>query len=188
MSSLSQAAAFVVQSLFSLYCLVLMLRAIMYYFRFDFYHPIVQAITKLTDPVVRPLQQFLPKKPIDFGTLAALLIIDMLKFFIYFMIFGAIANPVGLLILSLGDLFNLFVNIFFFAIIIRVILSFVAPHTHNPLTGLLYQLTEPLFRPIQRLIPPVGGLDLSPIFLLIFLQVVMMLIGNNLMSLGRGLL
>ena len=74
------------------------------------------------------------------------------------------------------ELVLLAINVFIFAIVIQVILSWVNPGTYNPVNALLHSLTQPLLGPIQRLMPPVSGIDLSPLFALIGLQVLKMLI------------
>ena len=61
-------------------------------------------------------------------------------------------------------------NLFFFAILIRIILSWVAPQSYNPISAIAGSLAEPVLRPFRRLIPPIGGLDISPIFAVVLLQ------------------
>jgi YggT family protein len=93
----------------------------------------------------------------------------------------------GLLIISIAELLHLIIYIFIIAIFIQVILSWVNPGAYNAATVLLYRLTEPLLEPARKLIPPVGGLDLSPIAVFIFLQLTIILIVTPLDHLGLSL-
>jgi YggT family protein len=81
-----------------------------------------------------------------------------------------------LLIITLAELLSLGINVFIIAIIVQVIISWINPGSYNPVISLLYSLTTPVLRPIQQLIPPISGIDLSPLFALIGLQVLRMLI------------
>ena len=89
---------------------------------------------------------------------------------------GSDINLVVLVIWSFAELLELAFNVFIFAIIIQAILSWINPGHYNPVSSLLYSLNEPLLRPARRLIPPIQGLDLSPLVVLIALQVIKMLV------------
>ena len=94
---------------------------------------------------------------------------------------------VGLFILSAAELLALLVNVFLFAIIIQAILSWVSPGTYNPVTGLLHQLTEPVLRPAKRIIPPVSGLDLSPMAAIIVIYLFVLLFVQPLLDWGKNM-
>ena len=81
-----------------------------------------------------------------------------------------------LLLTAVGELIMLVINIFLVAIIVQVIISWINPGSYNPVNSLLSSLTAPVLRPIQRVLPPLSGIDLSPLFALIGLQVLRMLI------------
>ena len=83
---------------------------------------------------------------------------------------GQIVATVPILITSIIELATLSLNLFFFVILIKIILSWVAPHTNNPAAALLGTMAEPILRPFRRFIPPMGALDVSPIFAIILLQ------------------
>ena len=82
----------------------------------------------------------------------------------------------ALLILSVAELFALFLNVLLFSILIQVIISWINPGTYNPAVSLLYSMTEPVLRPCRRLIPPISGMDLSPLVALIAIQLVKLLL------------
>ena len=71
---------------------------------------------------------------------------------------------------------NLAINVFLFSILIQVIISWINPGNYNPVLSLIHSLTEPLLRPARRLIPPISGLDLSPMVVMIGLTLLKMLL------------
>jgi YggT family protein len=89
---------------------------------------------------------------------------------------GSSFSILALLLFAIADLILLLINIFIFSILVQVILSWINPGTYTPVGALLYSLTNPILAPIQRIIPAVAGIDLSPLFALIGLQVLKMLI------------
>jgi YggT family protein len=98
------------------------------------------------------------------------------------------ANFPGLLVLAVGKLLGLLINVLFWAVIIQAILSWVNPDPRNPAISLLYQLTEPILRPARRLVPPISGLDLSPILVLVALQLLKLLLVAPLEDIGFAML
>jgi YggT family protein len=94
--------------------------------------------------------------------------------------YGTIGNPLLLLAWSLIGVLALFLKIFFFAMIISVVLSWVAPGSHNPGAELVNQICEPALAPFRKILPNLGGLDISPILAFIVLKLLDMLVINNL--------
>lgn len=173
---IGNAATFLIQTLFGLYILIVMLRFLLQWVRADFYNPVSQFIVKTTQPVLAPLRRLIPGfAGVD---LAAVVLMFALKFVELWMVTGLLGmSPqiAGLAMLSVADLLSLLINVFIFAILIQVVISWVNPGMYNPITGLLHSLNEPLLAPARRLIPPISGLDLSPIAVIIFLQLISML-------------
>jgi YggT family protein len=91
----------------------------------------------------------------------------------------------GMLVYSVADLIALVLTVFLVAIIIRVVLSWISPGHYNPVIGLVDRLASPVLRPIRRLLPPMGGLDLSPLFATLMLVVAKMLIVPPIVHLGQ---
>ena len=89
---------------------------------------------------------------------------------------------------AFAELLRLGVNVFFWAIVIQIVISWINPGAHNPITALLNSLTEPLMTPARRLLPPMSGFDLSPIPVLIVLQLCLFLVVAPILDLGRGLM
>ena len=136
--------------------------------RVDFYNPLSQGIVKLTDPVLKPLRMVVPSfRNLDFAAFLMAWATHVLVLVAATTLGGGYVNVVGLIALGLQDTLLLCINIFYVAIFVVIIASFIAPGTYHPALTLLHQITQPLLAPAQRVIPSVGGFDLSP--LLVFL-------------------
>jgi YggT family protein len=164
------AIVFIVDALARLYLLVLLLRLFLPLVGADFHNPLAQAILKLTSPLVIPVRRILPPiGRIDTATVVVAFGVQYLAMFIIALLQGTRPTIVSLLIGSAISLVLLVFNLFFWLIIIRIIISWVSPGGYNPAVAMVYALTEPLLRPFRRIIPPIGGFDISPIFALIAL-------------------
>lgn len=185
----TDAGTFLVETLFGLYLLIVMLRFLFQLFHADFYNPISQFVVKATTPLLRPVRRWIPGfGGIDLAALLLALVIQIAELWLVHGMQGYQPNLSGLLVLSLAGLLRLLVYIFLVAIFIKVITSWIAPDIYSPVTRLLDTLSEPLLRPARRLLPPMGGLDLSPIVVLIALQMLLMLLVNPIGDLGRALI
>ncbi len=179
---------FLIQVIFELYLLVVMLRFLLQLFRADFYNPVSQFIVKATGPVLKPLRKVIPGfGGIDFSSLVLAWIIKSVELFLILLISGKgvmLAYPI---LQAIPGLLELVLNIFLFSILIIVILSWVSPGGYNPAIGLLQSLTEPVMRPVRRMLPPMGGLDLSPMAVMIALVLLKMLLLPPLEAIARQL-
>lgn len=176
---------FVFQTLLDLYILTFVLRILLQAVRADFRNPISQFVVKVTDPLVLPIRRFVPPiGPVDTATLLIALALQALVTGILLNVACTTGpNPLQLVGLSVIRLARLTLNIYFFLIIAQVIISWVAAGQYNPMFALLSQVVEPTLRPIRRLIPPIAGVDLSPLFAIIAIQVFLLLLsGRQLMS------
>jgi YggT family protein len=171
MLGLNDAAIFIIKTLGSLYLLIVLLRFILQLVRANFYNPLCQFIVKATQPLLKPLRRVIPSMfGLDMSSLVLALIVQMLLIAVILLLKGFMVDWVLLVPWALIALFSLFLNILFYAMIISVILSWVAPGSHNPGAELVAQITEPVLAPFRRLIPNLGGLDISPIFAFIVIQ------------------
>ena len=183
------ASTFLISTLFGLYILIVMLRFLLQLVRADFYNPISQFIVKATDPPLRPLRRHVPGLAgIDLSTLLLMLGLKIIELWLTFRVSGQTAQFMGLLVISFAELLSLALNVFLVCILIQVVLSWVNPGAYNPATKLLYSLNEPLLTPARRLIPPISGLDLSPIVVLIAIQLIKILVVAPIVDMGRTLL
>lgn len=171
MLGLNDAAIFVLKTLGSLYLLIVMLRFILQVVRANFYNPLCQFIVKATQPLLKPLRRIIPSMfGLDMSSLVLALLVQMVLIAVILALKGFMVDWVLLVPWSLIAIFSLFLNILFYAMIISVILSWVAPGSQNPGAELVAQITEPVLAPFRRIIPNLGGLDISPIFAFIVIQ------------------
>ncbi len=191
--SLATAGTYLVQTVFGLYLLAILLRFLLQIARADFYNPICQMIVKITNPALRPLRRIIPGLGgLDVSALVLGLIVQAVGIFLILMLHGyGLPNILLVLGWSLTGMLALVLNIYFFALIAVIILSWVAPQTRHPAATLIFQLVEPIMRPMRRIIPSLGGLDLSPIFIFIAINLIKILVIGNLtqiLSIPQGLM
>lgn len=175
---MNAALFFVIKTLLDLYLIAYILRFLLQWARADFHNPLSQFVLRITDPVVRPLRRVVPGwRGVDLSSLVALLVLQLIVTAILsFMATGTANGPGLLLYYAVLRVIVGTVRLYFFAILVHVVLSWVSPGNWNPLISVLHSLTGPVLRPLRRVIPPIGGLDLSPLFVLIGLQALLILI------------
>ena len=173
MSGLNGAAIFVVHTLGSLYLLVVLLRFILQLVRANFYNPICQFIVKATQTLLKPMRRVIPSIfGLDMSSLVLAILVQMVVFAIVLTLSYIPFNILGLLLWSIIGVTALFLKVFFFAMIISVILSWVAPGSTSPGAELVNQITEPALAPFRRFLPNLGGLDISPILAFMVIQLI----------------
>ena len=173
MLGLNNAAIFIIKTLGSLYLLIVLLRFILQLVRANFYNPLCQFIVKATQPLLKPLRRVIPSMfGLDMSSLVLALIVQMVLIAVILLLKGFEVDLLLLVPWALIAIFSLFLSVLFYAMIISVILSWVAPGSHNPGAELVAQITEPVLAPFRRIIPNLGGLDISPIFAFIAIQLV----------------
>lgn len=165
------ATHFLISTIFELYLMVVLLRLWLQLARADFYNPFSQFVVKATHPVVAPLRRVLPSiGSLDTATLVLALAVSMAKVAVIGLVLGAgNINIISVLVTGSLELVKEMFNLMFWVLIIRALLSWVS-QGHNPIELVLHQLTDPILSPIRRIIPPMGGLDLSVLVALILLQ------------------
>ena len=185
----SNAGVFLIQTLVGLYALTFMLRFLLQLVRADFYNPFSQFLVKVTNPVVKPLRKIIPGfGGIDWASIVAVYLLMLLEFVLIGLLPRySIPTPQGLLMLSLAESLSLLLNVFLFSIIIQAIISWINPGSYNPVVGLLHQLTAPILDPFRRIIPPISGLDLSPMAAIIVLYLINLLFIHPLTDLAQQL-
>ena len=176
---------FVINTLFSLYVLALMLRFLLAWVRADFYNPVSQFLVKITNPVLLPLRRLIPPVGgIDMASVVLILAVQMLGIALILLLRGGGIGIQALVFISLAEVVDLAFKVFIYGIVIQAILSWVNPGAYNPAVNLLHSLTEPVLRPARRLLPPISGLDLSPLLAILGLEVLRRLIVPLLAALG----
>lgn len=174
----ANAGSFLLDVIFGLYIGAVMLRLFLQWSRADFYNPLSQAIVRLTNPVLRPLRRYIPAiGRIDTASIVLMLALQMLNLWLSLMVAGAAGAGVGgIFVLALAELLAKALYLLMFAIFVQVVASWVAPGAYNPALSLVDSITYPLLKPLRGLLPPLGGLDLSPMIALVVLQLAQMLL------------
>lgn len=168
---------FLIDTLFSIYIAIMLLRFILQQVGADFYNPISQFIVKATQPFVIPVRRIIPSiKQIDAATLLLVVILMLIKIALLSIISGYPINGLQLIVKSLYDLISLSFDVFIFALFIQAILSWVNPDPYNPVSSVLRSLTQPILNQVQKYVPPIGGLDLSTLVALIGLMFIKRLV------------
>ena len=170
----SNAGAFLINTLFGLYIGAVTLRLLLQWVRADFYNPLSQAIVKLTNPILRPLRRYIPALGrLDTASVVLIVALQLVNTWLV----GVLGHGVGnVFIVALVELLSKLIYLYIFAIIIQALASWVAPGAHNPVLALIGAITEPIQRPVRRMLPALGGLDLSPLVVIILLQLALYLI------------
>jgi YggT family protein len=184
---LTTAAIYVLQTVGSLYLLIILLRFVLQLVRADFYNPLSQFAVKATQPLLKPLRRIIPSLfGLDMSSLVLSILVQLaLMALTLLLAYGITGNPVQLLLWSVIGVTALFLKIFFYALIISVILSWVAPGSHNPGAELVNQICQPALAPFRRILPNLGGLDISPILAFMVLKLLDMLVINNLAAMTQ---
>ena len=170
------ATVFLVDTLFSLYLMVVILRLWLQMVQADFYNPLSQFIVKATHPIVGPLRRVIPSiGRFDTATFVLAVVVCALKIVTLALMFNGSLNPLGVLILSVVGVIKETLSLLFWVLLLRAILSWVS-QGRSPIDYVLYQLTEPFLAPIRKVLPPLGGLDLSVLVAIIALQFLQLLL------------
>jgi len=185
----NHAGQFLIQLGFGSYILAVLLRFLLQWARADFYNPLVQVLVKLTNPPLLPLRRYIPGyRGLDMAAVVLMLLLQLLELLLIAWLFGQPVTVSGLLVRALAELLDLLLTALLWAVIIQAILSWFNPDVRQPVVRLLYQLTEPVLRPARRLLPPFSGLDLSPLLVIIVLQLGRLLLLAPLQDIGLALL
>ena len=178
MNPLSNAGVFLVSTIFGMYILAIMLRLILQIVRADFYNPVSRFIVKITNPPLKPLRRFIPGfAGIDMASVFVMMVLQMLEFFIITLLrHFPTPDILGLALYAFVELISLGFYVFLFSIFILAILSWINPGQYNPINNLLHQITEPVLRPARKLLPPMSGMDLSPMLAMVGLWLIKLLL------------
>jgi YggT family protein len=178
MSTFGSIGILLVNTLGSLYLLAILLRFLLQLSRADFYNPITQMIVRFTDPGVQIFRRFIPGyRGMDFATLVFAIVVQCAAVTSLIALAGIPLPGPGLIVTwALAGLLNFVLNIYFWGMLISIVSSFIAPFSTHPALVLVRQLTEPVMAPFRRLLPSMGGLDLSPIFVFLAIQVVRIMV------------
>lgn len=185
----TDAATLLIETVFGIYIIIVLLRFLLQWARADFYNPISQFIVKATQPPLRPMRRVIPGfAGIDLAALVLMLVLQFVELWLIFVVRDVAPGFASIGILSVAELLQLTIYVFLFSIIVQVVISWLNPGTYNPVTALLNRLNEPLLRPARKLLPPISGIDLSPLVVIIVLQLGSILLVRPIRDLAKSFL
>lgn len=185
MSGFAAVGYFLFTLFFSVVTFFLWIRFALRYFRVSSLHPISRTISTFTNPVVKPVEGLFKSSHMranryDWACLTVLVAAELLKIFLLtLLVTGALPFLPLLLLRTLAELIVEPCNLLFYAILIRVVISWVNPHWKNPMADLIYLFTEPTLRLARGMIPVISGIDFSPFIVMILLKVITLFIGAS---------
>jgi YggT family protein len=172
------ALIYLISTITDLYVAAILVRLLLQWVGADFYNPLSQFLIRITNPVLVPVRRIIPSiGKLDTASVVVMLLLEMVQLVIISLLGQMEFGIPFLLLFAVRKLLLTLLMTYFVLIIARVIISWIASQSHHPLIPLVYQLTEPVLRPFSKLIPPIGGIDLSPLFALIVLRFLMLLLG-----------
>jgi YggT family protein len=172
------AFSYLVGTLIDLYITAVMLRLLLQFVKADFYNPVCQFLVRITNPLLVPLRRLIPGiGQLDTASVVLMLILEVFGVWLVSQISPVTMDWPTILVFSVIKLLMTLLWTYFFLIIAMVILSWVGARATHPIVPLIFQLTEPVLRPLRRVIPPIGGIDLSPLFALIGIRFLLLLLG-----------
>ena len=171
------ATIFLIQTVFGFYILAVMLRFLLQCVRADFYNPLVQFLVRITNPPLLPLRRIIPGyRGLDLASVVLAFVLQLVEVLLIALLFDRALGVGGLLLLTVMELLKLLINIYLWGVIIQAVLSWINPDPYHPAARVLAQLTAPLLRPARRLLPPISGVDLSPMLVVVALIFVSLLL------------
>lgn len=174
----SGALIYLVSTIIDLYIAAIMLRLLLQWVRADFYNPLCQFLVKVTNPVLVPARRIVPSiGKLDTASVVVMLLLELIQLVIISQLSQAGFELQFMLLFAIRKLVVALLMTYFVLVIARVIISWIGSQSRHPLIPLIYQLTEPVLKPFSKLIPPLGGVDLSPLLALIALRFLLLLLG-----------
>lgn len=190
MSYLASAGLLLVGFAFTALLCLLLLRLLAQWWRVPFHNPLCQFLYRVTHPLARPLHRVLPNvRRVDLAVVALVLVTEVVKLLLVLALQGRPPSFAGLLVLSVAEVLDFLFLLYVVLIIIWALLSFLGPqHTGHPLAQFVDAVTAPVMRPLQRRLPTAGGIDFSPLVVLLALMLARILLVQPLLDLGSNLL
>ena len=172
------ALIYLISTITDLYVAAILLRLLLQWVKADFYNPLSQFLVMITNPVLVPARRIIPSiGKLDTASVVIMLLLELAQLLIISQLSQAGFELQFLLLFAVKKLLLTLLMTYFVLIIVRIIVSWVASQSRHPLIPLIHQLTEPVLRPFSKLVPPINGIDLSPLFALIALRFLLLLLG-----------
>ena len=176
--NLTGALIYLISTITDLYVTAILLRLLLQWVRADFYNPLSQFLIKVTNPVLVPARRLIPSiGKLDTASVVVMLLLELIQLVLISLLSARDHGFQYLFLFAIQKLLITLLLTYFVLIIARVIVSWIGSQSRHPLIPLIYQLTEPVLRPFSKLVPPISGIDLSPLFALIALRFLLLLLG-----------
>jgi len=187
MSAASEIGRYLADTIVSIYLVLVVLRGLLQAAQADFYNPISQFIVRATNPPLIVLRKVIPAgRRFDFSAVVLALLVQIIGLIAVIMLSGFLPpNPLTVSLWAVLGVVGLVVNVYLFAMIAMIVVSWVAPGSRHPAVTLVYQITEPVMGPVRALLPSMGGLDFSPIVIFILINVIQIALRH--MAVAAGL-
>ena len=171
------AFAYLIGTLIDLYITAVMLRLLLQWVRADFYNPVCQFLVAITNPLLVPLRRVIPSVGrLDTASVVLMFVLELLGVWVWTRLMDVSLAGEALALFALVKLLLTLLWTYFFLIIALVILSWIGRRARHPIVPLIIQLTDPVLAPIRRVVPTLGGFDLSPLIALIAIRFLIILL------------
>ncbi|GAA0707782.1 YggT family protein [Dokdonella soli] len=188
MGYIANAGQILINFAFGALIALVVLRVLLQWVHANFYNPVCQFLYRVTNPVLMPLRKVIPAwRNIDIAAILLAWLLSGVKLALLYALAGQGLGVFGLVVMALADLVDFVLMLYFGLILVRVLLSFISVDRSNPIVPLVFQLTEPVLRPIRRIVPPIAGLDLSPMVAWLIVMLARVLIVGPVLDLGMRL-
>ena len=187
-SPVGQGGLFLLQFITGLIIFALMLRFLLRATYADWHHPIVQFIAKITNPLCAPFNKFIPAKGRwDWSAMATAVVIQALFVVLVGYLTSRSFGVPFIVLASTTEIANQLLDMMFWLIIIQAVLSWISPG-HNPNTVIFDQLTQPILAPFRRFIPPMGGIDLTPIVAILAIKLFQIVVIGSITQIAQQMI
>jgi YggT family protein len=185
MGYFANAGQIVIQFVFFALISLIVLRVLLQLVRANFYNPICQFLYRATNPVLMPLRKVIPAwRNLDIAGIALAWLATAIKLVLLYATLGQTLGVLGLAVLALADLLDFVLLLYIVLILMRVVVSFLGTDSYHPLVPLVLQLTDPVLKPVRRVLPSVSGIDFSPVLALLAITLARVLIAKPLLDAG----
>ena len=175
----AQIGSFLVEAVFSLYIGAVILRLLLGYARASFHNPLSQFLVKITNPVLVPMRRFIPSfGSLDSSAVVLAFVLTFIKVSLLLLLSSGNLHFPGSIVIALGELIKTVIWIYIFALIIQAVTSWIGNTNGNPISPLVNSLTAPILRPIRKVVPLIGMMDLSPLVAILGLNILLIIISN----------
>ena len=174
-----QIATFLVDALFSMYIGAVIIRLLLGFTRADFHNPLSQFLVKVTNPLIVPMRRFIPAiGKVDSSSIVLAYALTFIKTLLLLLLATGAMHLPSALIYALGELIKTIIWVYIFALILQAIMSWIGSSHGNPVAPLVNSITAPIIKPVRKSIPPIGMMDLSPLVVILLLNVLLIIVNN----------